>query len=237
MSGGPGDGRAISVVLVEDHLTFAQALEAVFSLEPDLRVLAVVAQADDAGVVARRLTPDVAVVDLDLPGGGGELAIRGMREASPRTRFLVLTASRDRLELARVVEAGVSGLLHKSADMPRVLEGVRRVARGDNLLPPAVVAALLGDLGAARRHQWRSEVARATLSPRETEILAGLAQGRTVQDIAHMLGISAGTAETHLRNARSKLGVSSRLHAVVEAIRLNLVDPPRELPGDLPDFG
>lgn len=232
------DGPApVTVVLVEDHLAFAQALQAVFALEEDLEVLEVVTRADEAGSAAHRLEPDVAVVDLDLPGGGGDEAIRAMREASPRTRFLVLTALRDRLELARVVEAGVSGLIHKSADMPRVLDGVRRVAAGENLLPPEVTAALLGDLGAARRQGWRAEVARNSLSPRETEILAGLAQGRSMRDIADTLGIRPGTAETHLRNARSKLGVSSRLEAVVEAIRLKLVEPPRDLPGDLPDFG
>lgn len=226
-----------TVMLVEDHLSFAQALQAVFSLEPDLQVVEVVARADQAGSAAQHHLPDVAVIDLDLPGGGGGQAIRAIRQASPATRFLVLTALRDRLELARVVEAGVSGLLHKSADMPGVLDGVRRVAAGENLLPPEVTASLLGDLGAARRHHWRAEIARSTLSPRETEILAGLAQGQTTRDMAAALGIRPDTAETHLRNARSKLGVGSRLEAVVEAIRLKLVEPPHDLPGDLADFG
>lgn len=229
---GPADDRATGVVLVEDHLAFAQALQAVFDLEPDLEVLEVVDRADAAEGAAARHHPDVAVVDLDLPGGSGHDAVAAMRSASPHTRFLVLTALRDRVELGKVVETGVSGLLHKSSDVPAIIDAVRQIASGRNLLPPDLAAALLGDLREARQRGWRADVLREELTGREEEVLSALAQGLSVGDIAEQLHISPDTVETHLKNARRKLDVSSRLEAVVEALRLGLVDPPDRLPGN-----
>lgn len=222
----------IRVLLVEDHLSFAQALRAVVDLETDLEVVEVATRADEAGPVAARCAPNVAVVDLDLPGGSGIDAIAAMRAASPETRFLILTALRDRLELARVVEAGVAGLLHKSIEMPVLLDAIRRVAAGENLLPPELVGELLRNLGKVRESSWQARLVRESLSARELEVLAGLAQGRSVDQLATALHISPTTVETHLKNARAKLGVSSRLEAVVEAMRLGLVDPPDGLPDD-----
>lgn len=230
-SSGESGADPITVMLVEDHVSLARGLETMISLEPDLEVVAVVTRGDEAGAAVEQHQPDVVVVDLDLPGGGGQEAIVAMREASTSARFLVLTALRDRFELAKAVEAGVSGLLHKSADIPQVLDHVRRVAAGENLIAPDLTAGLLAELREARQQGWRAEVTRASLSPRETEVLAALAQGESVADIAGRLHLSPDTIETHLRNARNKLGVSSRLDAVVEALRLGLVDPPRDLPG------
>lgn len=227
-----GRQRPIRVVLVEDHLAFAQALQAVFDLESDLEVVDVVARADAAEGVAERYRPDVAVIDLDLPGGSGHEAVVAMRRASPQTRFLALTALRDRVELGKVVEAGVSGMLHKSTDVPAIIDAVRRIAEGRNLLPPDVAASLLGDLRDARQQGWRANVTREELTGRELEVLAALTQGMSVHDIAEQLHISPDTVETHLKNARAKLGVSSRLEAVVEALRMGLVDPPDRLPGN-----
>jgi len=220
----------IRVLLVEDHLSFAQALRAVVDLEEDMEVVDVVTRGDEAGPAAARTAPDVAVLDLDLPGGSGIEAVSAMRAASAGTRFLVLTALRDRLELARVVEAGVAGLLHKSIEMPVLLDAVRRVASGENLLPAELVADLLGNLGKVREGSWQARLVRESLSGRELEVLAGLAQGRSVSDLAESLHISPTTVETHLKNARAKLGASSRLEAVVEAMRLGLVAPPDGLP-------
>lgn len=215
-----------TVLIVEDHAALARGLESALSLETDLEVVGVVTRADAAAAAAADHRPTVAIIDLDLPGGGGQQAIVAMRESSPGTRFLVLTALRDRLELAKAVEAGVSGLLHKSADMPQLLQHLRAVAGGRNLLDPVVTSSLLADLREARHRGWRAEMARGALSPRETEVVAALTQGESVADIAERLAISPDTVETHVRNARNKLGVSSRLDVVIEAMRLGLVDPP-----------
>lgn len=215
-----------TVLIVEDHAALARGLESALSLETDLEVVGVVTRADAAAAAAADHRPTVAIIDLDLPGGGGQQAIVAMRESSPGTRFLVLTALRDRLELAKAVEAGVSGLLHKSADMPQLLQHLRAVAGGRNLLDPVVTSSLLADLRESRHRGWRAEMARGALSPRETEVVAALTQGESVADIAERLAISPDTVETHVRNARNKLGVSSRLDVVIEAMRLGLVDPP-----------
>lgn len=220
------------VLLIEDHHTFAQALRAVFELEDDLEVVAAVERAEEAGSVARAQRPDVVLVDLDLPSGSGHDAIRTVRQHHPPARFVVLTALRDRVELARAVEVGVAGLLHKSVEMPVLLDAVRQVAAGANLVPPGLAGELLAELAEVRRQGWHADAVRGSLSPREMEVLAGLAAGRSVADLAEALGISGDTVETHLKNARSKLGAGTRLEAVVEALRLGLVEPPGPLPGN-----
>lgn len=223
--------RAVRVVLVEDHLAFAQALKTVFALEPDLEVVEVVDRPDAAGDAAHRHQPDVAVIDLDLPGGNGYEAVQAMRASSPGTQFLVVTALRDRVELGRMIEAGVSGVMHKSAEVSQIVEAVRKVAAGGNLVAPDVAGSLLADLRESRERGWLAQMTRRSLSPRELEVLSALAQGTQVADISRALHIAPGTVETHLKNIRGKLGVSSRLEAVVEALRLGLVDPPDGMSG------
>lgn len=126
----------ITLMLVEDDASFRAALEAVFGLQDDLRVVAQVGRGEMAGEVAAEQLPDVVIVDLDLPGGDGVDALEAVRRTSPDSACLVLTALNDDVELGRAIEAGAAAIVHKSAEMSELLDAIRAVVRGENLLDP-----------------------------------------------------------------------------------------------------
>ena len=217
----------ISLLFVEDHASYREALRAVMATEPDLHVVAEVDTPDEAGAAAAQSRPGVALVDLDLPYGDGVGAIAHIRAASPATTCVVLSALTDEAELGRAIEAGASAVLHKSIDIPQLLKAIRAVADGAVLLPPAETTARLRALAAHRERDWRSRLMRQSLTPREVEVLQHLTYGEDNSSIAEALRISHETVQTHVRNILSKLVVGSRLEAVVTALRLGLVEPPR----------
>lgn len=216
----------IRVLLVDDHASFRQALEGMISLEADLEVVGHVGRGDLAGKAAEAQRPDVAVVDLDLPGAGGVDAMADIRDASPGTRCVVLTALVEPVELGRAVEGGAAAVLHKSVQMAQVFDVIRAVASGKTMLDPERTVAWLRALHGHRETRWQARAAEALLSPREQEVLELLAQGLGTRAIAQQLFISEGTAQTHVRNLRVKLGAGTRLEAVAEALRLGLLKPP-----------
>lgn len=222
-----------TVALVDDHESFRAAIAVVLSLEPDLDVVVESARGDAVDAVVEA-APDVVVVDLDLPGDDGVAVVTAVRAAGANSACVVLTASRDPVELGRAVEAGAAAVLHKSVGVERLLEVVRRVAVGDSVLDPVETSAWLQALATSRSAAWHARAVAASLSPREQQLLELLVRGGTTTAIAHHMSISVPTVQTHIRNLLGKLGVGSRLEAVTEAIRLGLVDPHVEVPR-LPD--
>jgi two-component system response regulator DesR len=216
----------VRVLLVEDHTAFRQALESVFALESDLELVGQTDRGDGIVEVAAATSPDVAVVDLDLPGASGVDVVAALRTLDPAVPSLVLTALRDPVELGRAVEAGATGVLHKSTEIADLLDAIRQVARGRSVLDPTVVARWFRALADHRQDGWRARVSRETLTPREHDVLTKLVDGASVAEIAADLGITSDTVETHLKNLRGKLGAATRLEAVLTAIRLGLVPPP-----------
>jgi DNA-binding NarL/FixJ family response regulator len=216
----------IRLLLVEDHVSFAQALTALISLQKDLSVVAVLDRGDGAVEQLRATPADVAIVDLDLPGMPGVDTVAAVREGFPQVGCVVLTALTDPVELGRAVEAGASAVLHKSVPIDDVLAAARSVAAGRNLLEPSTTSTWLRALANHRERTWRARVTADSLSPRERDVLRLLAEGQDTDAIARALGVTPATAQTHLRNLRGKLGVHSRLEAVVEGLRLGLVNGP-----------
>ena len=219
----------IRVVLVEDHSSLAQALTAVMSLEDDLTVVGHARAAEEVDRVLAEAPADVAVVDLDLPGASGIDVIHDLRDRPEAPRCVVLTALLDDAELGRAVEAGAAAVVHKSVDMPELLDVVRQVAGGATVLPAATTSTWLRAMGAERERTWRARSLRDALTGRETEVLQMLAEGHSSAAIAERLVITPDTVQTHVRNLLGKLGVGSRLEAVALALRLGLVEP--RIPG------
>lgn len=214
----------IRIMLVEDHASFGQALAGMAELEDDLVVVAHVQRGEEA--VALAAEADVAIVDLDLPGMAGVATIAELREQRSGISCVVLTALTDEVELGRAVEAGAAGVLHKSVAVAEVFRVVRSIAGGASCLNPNDTARWLQGLAADREAGWRARVAADALSPRELQVLQALARGERLPVIAEVLRISPGTVQTHVRNLRLKLGVSSQLEAVVEGYRLGLIERP-----------
>jgi DNA-binding NarL/FixJ family response regulator len=210
------------VLLVDDHATFREPLAFMLNREPEFEV---VAQAGSL-VEARRALEDIdlAVVDLNLPDGDGTELIGELRTANPHGMVLILTASADREAYARAVETGAAGVLNKSASIREVIEASRRLVAGEAVLSTDEVAELLR-LADRRREQDR-ETRRAieSLTPREREVLVLLAEGLSDKEIAERLYVGSGTVRTHVVNIFVKLGVHSRLQALVFAARHGLID-------------
>ncbi|MBI4261520.1 MAG: response regulator transcription factor [Actinobacteria bacterium] len=211
--------QPISVLIVDDHRTFGEALRIAMDLERDLRVVGVVPDGDAAVETAVAERPDVVLMDVEMPGLSGIDAARRIKEASPDTRVVMLSAHDDELILARAVEAGASGYLSKSGDIDQVPSAVRQAFRGEPLISPDEVRRLLRHL----RHRRSADADEAErvgrLTKRETEILQLMADGLAPDAIATRLGVSPNTLRTHVQNVLTKLAVHSKLEALAMAIR------------------
>lgn len=207
----------IRVLLVEDHASFRQALAFMLERESDITV---VGQAGSLAEARRLLAGvDVAVLDLELPDGSGIALIEELRAASPRGRALILTASTDQGDLARVIELGAAGTLNKSVGVGEIVTAIRRLSAGETLFSPGEIVELLRLAGRQRERTREAQLALDRLTRREHEVLQALAAGLTDKEIARRLHISAETVRTHMVNLLAKLGVESRLQAVVFAAR------------------
>jgi two-component system nitrate/nitrite response regulator NarL len=214
--------QAARIALIEDHAAVRQALAFVLEREPGLEVVA------QAGTLAeaRRFSADfdVAIVDLGLPDGHGTEAIRELRTINPKCAVLVLTANPHRTQFARAVEAGASGVLHKSTPLEEVAEAVRRLMAGEALLTSNEVIELLRLAASEREKDYHTRMAVQQLTRREKEILQGLAEGLNDREIAKQLHISFDTERSHMTNILAKLGADSRLQALVFAARSGIVE-------------
>ncbi|MGZ6639114.1 MAG: PAS domain S-box protein [Solirubrobacteraceae bacterium] len=214
-------GRPARVLLVEDHATVSQAIAAAFEREQDVKVIGQAGSLNEARQMLEHV--DVAIIDLALPDGYGADLIPELRERSPQAQALVLTASLDRAEIARAVQSGAAGVINKTVPLPEVLADVRRLRAGEALMVPDEVAQLLRFPGRERDREYRDRRAAESLTVRERDVLQALADGLNNQQIADRLGITVRTVHNHVANILTKLGVHSRLQALVFALRYDLV--------------
>jgi DNA-binding NarL/FixJ family response regulator len=169
---------------------------------------------------------DVAVIDLGLPDGYGGDLIKDLREAFPQAQALVLSATLERPQIARAVEAGAAGVVHKSAHLEEVVEALRRLGRGEALLSLEEVVELLRLAGSRREEAYEARRTIEKLTPREIEVLQALAEGLDSQQIADRLSISLRTERNHTSNILSKLELHSQAQALVFALRHGVVELP-----------
>jgi DNA-binding NarL/FixJ family response regulator/signal transduction histidine kinase/PAS domain-containing protein len=217
-----------SLLLVEDHASFRDAATAVFEREPGFEVVGHAGSLAEARRMIDNGTPaaDVAIIDLGLPDGYGGDLIKDLHGKNPQTQALVVSGNLDRAEVARAVESGAAGVLHKSVGMDDVVDAVRRVGAGEMLMPLEEVVELLRLAGHQKEEKREARQAVARLTPREIEVLRVLAEGLDGKEIAERLGISGKTERNHMASITEKLGVHSRLQALVFALKHGVVDPP-----------
>jgi DNA-binding NarL/FixJ family response regulator len=211
-------------LLVEDHASFRQTLAFVFDQQPGFEVVAQAGTLAEARRAMDGSEADLGVIDLTLPDGEGTDLIGELREPNPDFAALVLTASLDRTEHARAVEAGAAGVLHKSADVDTIIDATRRLGEGEPLLSEEELISLLRLAGQNREEEVEARASIEQITPREREVLQKLAEGLSNKEIAARLHMSVDTERTHMMNILNKLGVHSRLQALVFAARHGLVE-------------
>jgi DNA-binding NarL/FixJ family response regulator len=200
-------------VLADDHPIVREGIRSLVNAQPDMKV---VAEAEDGVTACRRvaeLRPDVAVLDISMPGVSGIEAAERMRTEAPETRVLVLTVHEDRGYVSRILEAGAAGYVVKRTAADALVRAIRAVAAGGVYLDPAVAGGLVERMVHSRR-ATPAPGAPATLSDREAEVTRLVARGFTNKEIAARLGIRTKTVESYKARIAEKLEIRTRADLV-----------------------
>ena len=193
----------VRVLLAEDQAMVRGALSALLSLEEDIEIVAEAARGDEVVPAALEARPDVALLDIEMPGGDGLDAAASLRESLPGCRVLILTTFGRAGYLRRALESGAVGFLLKDSPAAELASGIRRAVAGERVVDSGLAVAALSD-------------GESPLTERERESLAASVNGATIADVARKLYLSEGTVRNHLSTAIKKLGTRNR----VEAARL-----------------
>jgi DNA-binding NarL/FixJ family response regulator len=202
---------------------FAQALRLLLEAESDLELVGSVSTGEAAVELTAGSAVDVVLMDIDLPGIDGVVATRRIREQTPDTQVVVITAFQDADTVAKAVQAGACGFLPKTRTADEVAGVIRRAAAGELVMPAGSMDAVMKSLEASQRNRTQGEKLLSQLSNREVLILQAIAEGRSTGEIASQLYISRFTVQTHIRNILAKLDVHSKLEAVLLALRHGLI--------------
>lgn len=213
--------KPITVVLADDHAMFRAGLAALIGLEAEIEVVGEAATGDEAVDQARRLKPDVVVMDISMPGSGGLEATRRIAALGLDSRVLVLTVHAEEEYLVPVVQAGASGYLTKTSADRELIDALRTVARGQVYLPPKATTLLLREYKKMEHDEDARDLQK--LSSREQEVLALTAEGYSSREIGQKLFISPKTVDTYRSRITSKLGLDHRSELVRFALRTGLL--------------
>ena len=208
----------IHVMIVDDHSVVRKGIEMLLSTEPSIKIVGEAASGQEAIARAKDLKPDVIVMDLVMPEGGGTTAIAAIKGRMPNTRILVLTTFGDEASVTAAMQAGADGYLLKDAGGEALLNSIRAVRRGDVPLDPHAARHLVRGTATGR-----DTPGGVRLTRREMDVLRLVAGGLSNRQVAKDLGLSAGTVKVHVSNILGKLNVSTRTEAAVWAVRTGLV--------------
>ena len=203
----PLEEKPVNVVIVDDHVALRRGMELLLR-RAGHHVVGTADDAESAEALILRRRPDVALVDLALPGKSGAELTRSLLSAEPGLRIVLYTGAADERQLLDALNAGAAGFALKSGDPEELDQAIRTVAAGGDYLDPRLTALLAGRASGRR-----------LLSPREREILGLLSQGLSGEEAAKELFLSPETVRTHVRNAMQKLDAATRAHAVALALQ------------------
>ncbi len=220
----PPESLPITVLLVEDHLLVAEGLAAMLNATGDLKVVGSAATGAEADRLAFHQQPDVVVIDSHLPDGAGADIARRIRERQPKVAVVFLSADESEAAMIAAVRAGACAYLPKSRATADVVEAVRRAAQGEMLIPAAQLAKLLARSHEMARDDEERRRLLESLTRREQEVLALMAEGLDNRAIATELGIGFTTVRGHVQNILEKLDAHSKLEALACAARYGLLD-------------
>lgn len=212
-------------MLVDDHAVFRAGLRLILEGQTDMEVIAEAQEGSEALQKAHQLSPDVAVMDIGMPGLNGLEATRQLRRELPSVRVLMLTVHGDDHYFFQALEAGASGYILKEAAAVELIAAIRAVAQGGVALYPPLARRLVEDY-LLRVSTSAEREGHEKLSERERQVLAFIAQGYTNQEIADRLVLSVYTIQTHRARIMEKLNLRSKAQLMKYAIRMGFLQPP-----------
>src|SRR5437870_11480656 len=216
----------IRVLVVDDHRMFAEALEMLLAGEENVEIAGAVGTGEEALEVVSQVDLGVVLMDIDLPGIDGIDATRRIRELSPSTQVVIITAYQEPAVMARAIEAGACGFVPKTQTADQLVGVIRGAAAGEMVLPSGDIRAVLVKLQAAQRARNDAGWLIDQLTSREVQILEAIAQGSSTREMAESMFISQLTVQTHVKNILAKLEVHSKLQAVTFALRHGVIRIP-----------
>jgi DNA-binding NarL/FixJ family response regulator len=214
----------IRILIVQDHPLLASAIARVLESQEDLSVCAIARRGDEAASLAARDRPDVVLMDFRLPDATGPAAAAAILSAAAKAAIVFHSADESETALLDAIDAGATAYLTKSATADEIIEAVRRASVGEVLIPVALFARAIArqrELGADRAAR---EKLFGEFTPRELDALRLLAEGHDTSTLAELMGIAPHTVAWHIRHIIEKLGVHSKLQAVIAAARLGLIE-------------
>lgn len=212
----------LRVVIVDDHDLFRTGLRNLLE-EQGIQVLAEAASGEEALRLVRELTPEVVVMDLNMPGMNGVEATRHIASIAPLTRVVVLTISDQDGDVMDAILAGACGYLLKDSSIQELIRGIEAAAVGESLISPHIASKVLQRLRASSTQPEIERAIRTELSDREIDVLKLIANGKDNAQIAAELHISPKTVKNHISNILMKLQIDNRIQAAVYAVRSGIV--------------
>jgi DNA-binding NarL/FixJ family response regulator len=209
----------IKVMVVDDQRLLRETLERVLSLEPDLEVIAGAQDGREAIGLATHAHPAVILMDVKMPQLDGIAATQRIKELMPGCHILVLTVFDEEEYVQRAILAGADGYLLKDCSRQEIVDAIRRVYRGESMIDPALLSAVMQRYRQMAQAQAASQLREFGLSEREVEILRLVADGLNNEEIANALHVAIGTVKTHLHRAFEKIGVRDRTQAALFVAR------------------
>jgi DNA-binding NarL/FixJ family response regulator len=217
--------KKISVMLVDDHPLFRQGLRRVIEAEDDMEVIIEVGDGEEALRLAKKMVPDVIMMDVNIPTMNGLQVTRSLKGSLPNIGVIMLTAYHDDEQIFHAIKAGAGAYYPKDVTPRKLIEAIRQVSQGnyvidDNVLAKSQVASwLLKQFEQISSFGGSPDEMFVPLSPREMEILQLIARGYSNKEVAHELGISRQTVKNHMTSILRKLSVNDRTQAALYALR------------------